>query len=196
VARNRAGGREPIVLSEREVFASPRTDDRSAATLWLSWRPAAGSAREVRVSRTLPREGFAVLELDGAAFRGLTFEREAEREGASRLVVVDADADADVLARRYPDGRTHLITAATLRFVPGRPPDADAVIGISPQRIHVPREWAAELPRPDRETGRASRPFEVELRYGSNYEPWVTRISARSARSTPEALPIQAPSIR
>jgi hypothetical protein len=84
VARNRAGGREAIVLSEREVYASPRTGERSAATLWLSWRPSRSSSFDLRADRSLPREGFVALELDGPAFRAQTFPRESERDTASR----------------------------------------------------------------------------------------------------------------
>lgn len=181
VARNRSGGREAMVLSEREVLAAPRSADDTVSAVWLAWHAHPMPILRAPADRTLPRQGFAALELDGPAFRALPFSREDDRERASRLVVVDADVDADVLAARYPDGRTHLITAATLRLVPGQPYSGALVVGIEPQRIHVPREWAAELPRDERRDERARTPFDLEIRYGLAYEPWVTRIAQRVA---------------
>jgi hypothetical protein len=45
-----------------------------------------------------------------------------------------------------------------------------------PQQIHVPREWAAQLPTYDLREGRGSARLDVDVRYGLNYEPWVTAI--------------------
>jgi hypothetical protein len=219
VSRNRSGGREAIVLSEREVFVSPRTGDDTTARLSLSWHPpsmrrdtwfnaqklrqlgfAAGVAAnaagaESYYRRLLPRDVFVVLELDGPSWRAFLQERARDvalrpgertiadelAEKGSRLVVVDAGRDAAMLESRYPDARRHLITAGTARArvvsVPDEPPYiAGTVDRVMPQQIHVPSEWAAQLP--NREPGQ--RPviprFEVEIRYGRNYEPWVTAI--------------------
>ena len=190
VSRNRSGGREAIVLSEREVFVFPRTDDNTTAKLSLSWQPpsmrrdtwfnAEKLARlgfDTRVAgrgsqspRQLPRDVFVVLELDGPAWRAFLEERlervvpppgvrtlaDELREKGSRLVVVDADPDAAVLEARYPDARRYLITAGTARsqvvFMPDQSPYVVGTIDrIMPQQIHVPREWATQLPRYDLE---------------------------------------------
>jgi hypothetical protein len=50
---------------------------------------------------------------------------------------------------------------------------------IVPQQIHVPREWAAQLPRYDPREDRVSTRFDVDVRYGLNYEPWVTAVRRR-----------------
>ena len=218
VARNRSGGREPMVLSEREVFMSPRTNDNTTATLWLAWQPPSMrrdtwfnadklaqlgfdiriTGTEVRNRRQLPRGVFVVLELDGPAWRAFLEERlasvappRAERtivdelaERGSRLVVVDADRDAAVLESRYPDARRYLITAATARVqvvsTPNEPPYVVGTVDrILPQQVHVPREWAAQLPPSGPRAGRAIARFDVDVRYGLNYEPWVTAIRPR-----------------
>ncbi len=59
VSRNRSGGRDPIVLSEREVFVSPRSDDNTTATLWLAWQPSAG------MNARMAARAAAVLRLCG-----------------------------------------------------------------------------------------------------------------------------------
>jgi hypothetical protein len=218
VSRNRSGGREAIVLSEREVFLSARTDDNTTAKLFLSWQ--APSMRrntwfnagklaqlgfdtrtegsELRNQRQLPREVFVVLELDGPAWRAFLEERLAEvgppraersivdelADKGSRLVVVDAELDAAVLESRYPDARRYLITAGTARAqVVSMPKEPSYVVGtidrIMPRQIHLPREWAAQLPPYDPREGSVSARFDLDVRYGLNYEPWVTAIRRR-----------------
>jgi hypothetical protein len=215
VARNRSGGREAIVLSEREVFVSPRSDDNTTAKLSLSWQPPSMrrdtwfdaeklaqlgfdtriEGSELRNQRQLPRDVFVVLELDGPAWRAFLQDRltavsppRTERtivdelaEKGSRLVVVDADRDADVLESKYPDARRFLITAGTARAqVVSMPNESPYIVGtvdrVMPQQIHVPREWAAQLPTYDLREGRGSARLDVDVRYGLNYEPWVTAI--------------------
>ena len=158
VSRNRSGGRDPIVLSEREVFVSPRSDDNTTATLWLAWQPSAGmnarmAARAAEAAgdpaasgdRSLPRQAFIALELNGPAFRALPVER--ERELTSRLVAIDIDPDASVLAQRYPNARTHLISAGVVRVPAGAPYAEGIILSLEPPRIHVPRDLAVQLPR-------------------------------------------------
>jgi Domain of unknown function (DUF4824) len=217
VARNRSGGREAIVLSEREVFVSPRTDDNTTAKLSLAWQPPSVrpdtwfnaeklvqlgfdtriAGTQLRDRRQLPREVFVVLELDGPAWRAFLEERVAAlaprgeptlgdelAEKGSRLVVVDADRDAALLESRYPDARRYVITAGTARpqvvFLPNESPYVVGTIDrIMPQQIHVPREWAAQLPSYGPREGRVATRFDVDVRYGLNYEPWVTAIRRR-----------------
>jgi len=216
VSRNRSGGREAMVLSEREVFVSPRTGDNTTVYVSLIWhRPSmrrdtwfdaeklrqlgfdvgpGGDApgAESHYRRQMPRDVFVVFELDGPAWRAFleehardpappgtdrTIVEELARRG-TRLVPVDVDRDAAVLESRYPDARRYLITAGTARpqlvAAPNEPPSVVGTVDrLMPQQIHVAREWAAELPPPSEFV---PVPFEVEIRYGLNYEPWVTAI--------------------
>ena len=215
VSRNRSGGREAIVLSEREVFVSPRTDDNTTATLTLSWQPPSTrrdtwfngeklaqlgfdtrmTGSDLRDRRQLPREVFVVLELDGPAWLAFLQERRADvavpraertiadelADKGSRLVVVDAGLDAAVLESRYPDARRYLIAAGTARaqlvsMLNESPYVVGTIDRIMPQRIHVPREWAAQLPSYDFRNGRLDVRFDVDVQYGRNYEPWVTAV--------------------
>jgi hypothetical protein len=212
VSRNRSGGREAIVLSERELFVSPRSDDNTAAKLSLSWQPPSmrrdtwfnaeklaqlgfdtrTAGGELADRRQLPRDVFVVLELDGPAWRAFLEERReavgGERtlvdelaEKGSRLVVVDADRDAAVLESRYPDARRYVITAGAARAqVVSMPNQPSYVVGtidrIMPQQIHVPTTWAAELVPSDARERRAGARFDADIRYGLNYEPWVTAV--------------------
>ena len=192
VAWNRSGGRGPILLTEREVYPAPRSDDNTVATLWLNWQstallrpvPRSPATRNPEpVDREL-RRGFAVMALrepetqrplppvvaPGAAQGGPAIDSRIAVAPPSRLVVIDADSDAATLHRRYPDGRTHIITAATIAVPPGRPLAEGWVTSIEPQRIHVPRELA--LPR-------MGGGFELEVWYGLRYEPWISAIRRR-----------------
>jgi hypothetical protein len=157
VAWNRSAGRGPIVLTEREVHATTPGDDNTTASLWLEWQTPR-QPREQHAERAL-RQGFVALAL----------QEVPPRDRGSRLVLVDADRDAATLHRRYPDGRIHIIAAATLSV----PPDgsyADAmVVSLEPQRIHLSAERAGTL----------RGAFEVELWYGLRYEPWISAIRRR-----------------
>jgi hypothetical protein len=197
VGWNRSAGRGPIVLTEQEIYVGYRSDDNTTARIGLAWqqpsrRPpiAAGGPAEERIEPEL-REGFAALELretapgndllpgiggggpgfGGAAGPGFGGAVSGPR---SRLVVVDVDADAATLERRYPDGRTHIIAAARVNVPPGGSFADGFVVSLEPQQIHVPREWAAQLPAFDPTQGRAAGDYEVELWYGVRYEPWIS----------------------
>ena len=218
VAINRSDGREPITLSEREVYVSPRDDNNSAATVWLTWHgspeavwldrgrlaelgfdtsvdPASADAPN-HYRRLLPRQVFVAMELNGPSFERAmaALDRQGQfaprgdpgqdvRARASRLVVVDADRDAEALAQRYPNARTHLITAATVAVwhsgAPSPPGIGASVSGIAPAQMQVPREWAGTLPFVNGREARTPPPFEIDVRYGTRYEPWVTRTGAR-----------------
>jgi len=159
-ATNRSGAvRAPMLLTSSEVSLYNSPAGR-APWLSLTWThvidvPSPGV-------RALARRGFAVLTLlpDSGV--------------ESRLTVVDTGDDADALARRYPDGRTHLIAAATLR---GR-----RVVDLEPSRIAIPARLAAQLPPPAWRTSREpSTGLLVTVQYGSRHEPWLVDISHRAA---------------
>jgi hypothetical protein len=196
VAWNRSGGRGPIVLTEREVSVTAPTADNTTATLWLAWASERHGATVT--SRTQLRQGYAALTLkddvapglgnvafgaggvasgpdgvasgrDGVASGGGGVASGFSRK-ASRLVAVDLDRDAAALARRYPDGRTHIITAATIAVPVDGSFEQGSVVTIEPQRVHVPRQWAGQL---------ATGTFDVELWYGLRAEPWISAIRRR-----------------
>ena len=153
VAWNRSSGRGPIVLTQREATLYNGSGDRSMSALWLSWQQRSTPAWDSGAGR---QRGFAALEL----------RDDPRRAGASRLMVVDVAADAATLMRRYPDGRTHIITAAQIMVPAGQSIDAGWVVSVEPGSIHVPRD----LGLPPR------GPFEIELWYGANHEPWIGAI--------------------
>lgn len=186
VSRNRSGGRDPIVLGEREVYLSPRDGDNTTATAWIAWQPSAAMAARMmpkppddnrQTLRALPRQAYVALELNGPAFRALPIER--EREQTTRLVAIDIDRDAAVLEARYPEARTYLISPATVGVPPGASYADGTVLNLDPPQLHVPRELAEQLPRYDARQERQTPRFEIELRYGRNHEPWVTAVRAR-----------------
>jgi hypothetical protein len=165
-AMNRSGGRLPMTLSEREVTIGPRGSDTAGRNLWLSW-----TDRRRPVPRPTPRQGlrrrtFVVLALDSSITDG------------SRLVPVEEHRDPDLLARKYPDGRTHIIAAATLM-------DNGALLQLNPPHMVIPRELTSRLPPVDAPTARIEgttpvvwRPrFTVQVRWGRRWEPWVSDIS-------------------
>jgi hypothetical protein len=158
---NRSGGREPFTLSEREVSANRLDGGRTGVTLWLSWSPLTRRVTP-EYRRGFRRPTYAAFTIDPSIEEG------------SRLVPVDNDPDPEVLARRYPDGRTHLISAVEMG------PDG-TMFGFDPGRLTVPREFAAavpvnEYPKPDAAYTAAPR-FTVQVRYGRRWEPWVVGVS-------------------
>jgi hypothetical protein len=223
VQYNRSGGRDPIVLTERELPLQRRSADDTAATLSLMWQqPHRGEehwlTREklralgfrVDVDPNSPgasdyyrgplrRQAYVVSELNGPAWdswiqhqeRPADLERREGvapmrdvprlRETASRLVAVDADRDANVLHAKYPNARTHLVTAAVIRMFLDKRSTGFALTGfideIIPRELHVPADIARALPpfgsdRPGRSPG-----YIVTLRYGRRHEPWIVDIS-------------------
>jgi hypothetical protein len=183
VSRNRSGARDPIVLSDREVYMSPRSGDDTSASVWIAWQPSAAMAARMaprppdtsgQEYRSLPRAAYVALEFNGPAFRALPIERERDR--TTRLVAIDIDRDADVLESRYPNASTHLISAASVRVPPGASYADAIVLNLDPPRIHVPRQFAMQLPPYDPRQGRPPQRFEIEVRYGRSYEPWVTAV--------------------
>ena len=158
--------------------------------------PAAADA-ERHYARLLPREAFVAFEFDGPAWQQLASrvrdasgpapprpEREFD-EYASRLVPVDAALDAETLAARYPDGRTHLITEAVVgarwvRAGSGTPYVYGQLMSIDPSQVNVPRDLAQRLPLRDRFDG-TQVPYTVSIRYGSRWEPVVVDVTRAGA---------------
>ena len=185
VQRNRTGARQPIALSEREVALSTGSDENSGMTAWLTWAdpdPAEGwvsrdTLRSLGFDLSPLAPGFPgrVPQLQRRAYVALELRNDSPTR--SRLVPVAAAIDREMLTARYPDGRTHLVTAGVIgmRQVarPGGTESLEAYLAnIDPRGIHVPTEFAARLRGPGR-----SQVFTLSLRYGSRLDPWVVDVT-------------------
>jgi hypothetical protein len=209
VAWNRSGGTGDTVLSRRELSPSVTSEDNTSRSLRINYQPSwrggedwlkpakladlgfdtaldpASPDAERHYQRSLPREVFVALELDGPAWQALL--REEERQSAdapprpdgyrlathgSRLVPVDAALDAAALEAAYPNRRTHLITRGVVRlllYTPRgeRPRLSGVTERIAPSELHVPAHLSSRL-------GQES--YRVTVRYGRRYQPWVVTI--------------------
>jgi len=186
VLRNRGSARETIELTEREVALSTGSDDNSGMTAWVVWAAESEAGERWARPDTLRALGFdltpGVSDSTPARRNVRQLQRRAYialelREGQptrSRLVPVDASPDRDVLRAKYPDGRTHLITAGFigLRPVPGPGGTSSLegyLVSIDPRGIHVPAQFAPTL----RQGSARDRRFTLSVRYGSRLEPWI-----------------------
>jgi len=221
-AWNRSLVRREIVLSERE--APVAYAGREETALWLRWQYAmpldsgwggwlgaarlaelgADTSREaVRHERMDARPAFAVLELDGPAWRAYVEQQVLQREHelasdglllgrdsllalfrggleqGSRLIMIDAGVDPDALARRYPDGSRHLILPAvvrTYREYHFRSPSepVDTALGA---RVDLENQRVLVSGR----LASAFRPppasgYRVTVATGRSYAPWIVRV--------------------
>jgi hypothetical protein len=134
VAANRSGGRDPIVLTERELVSATVSDDNSASRAFLTWETPADDARwltreklaslgfDVSVdasdsnardhySRALPRQVWVAFEFDGPAWQ------EVVRSAAANLA-------PDLISDHGRQG------ANMLRSAGSRPVPVDAAAGV------------------------------------------------------------------
>ncbi len=149
--------------------------------------------------RQLPRDVFVVFEYEGPAWQAYldertrtdTSERRAEnleflQMGDSRLVPIDAGRDAAALRQRYAAPGRYLIARARVRIQhhsePRTAPRLDASIdGVLPREVYIPRPHSDTLKRlmtPARGRGLQPREayFDIDIRYGRHFEPWVTDV--------------------
>ena len=194
VQRNRSGGRAPMELTQREVSLGGGSDQNSGMTAWLTWSrddargdrwltpqqlealgfdlPRPISWPTLREHAQLPRRAYIVLEL-----------RESQPTQSrlvptrSRLAPIDAGLDPDVLAARYPNGGTHLITAGVVALRAGggsqvTPWVDGTLVSLDPRGIHVPAALAERLRRGRRPGVR----FTLSARYGTRLEPWIVEV--------------------
>jgi hypothetical protein len=188
VQRNRLGAREPIALTQREVALSSVSDKNSGMSARVNWSVDQESGRRWLSLERIRSLGFDVSErpVNAASRRDgarqlprrayVVFELQEQPPPRSRLVPIDASANRDELLAQYPNGRTHLITAAVVGVTPDNAPGAsqgvDAYLAsVDPVAIHVPAEFAASLRN---RTRRAA--FTVLVRYGSRLEPWIAGV--------------------
>jgi hypothetical protein len=158
-----------------------------------------------RYQRQLPRDAFVVLELDGPAYRE-SLRRAAELAASaasgsesanaradcdrmqrfgSRLFVVDAGLDRDVLRARYPDRAKVAIVRARIRPIAGQA-DADpggSIDALSVGEINVPLQLRPVFDgMPARRYGALREPgenFDATVAFGQRSEPWLAAAARR-----------------
>jgi hypothetical protein len=187
VLRNRSGAGEGMELTEREVTLSGDTGENSGMTARVKWA-ADGESRQRWLSRQqLESLGFDFDESpDTSAARGplrqlqrrafIAFELR-DRLPGSQLVPIDASVDQDEMLAKYPNRRTHLVTAGLVGLrrdlLPGQPGLVDGyVVSIDPRELHVPTEFAGRL----RRSGARAPTFTMTVRVGSRLEPWIVDV--------------------
>lgn len=186
--RNRRGARAAIELTERELLLTVGSEQNSGAAAWINWMTEQPPGQRWLSDQQLIALGFDVSVAVRGPGADRFYARQLQRRGyvvlllsdrpsRSRLVPVDAAPDKERLLADYPDGRTHLVTAATIGIrrtqFPGREPYLDGyLVNIDPRRIHIPTEFRDRLG----DAGRRGRMFRLGLRYGSQLEPWVVDV--------------------
>lgn len=168
----------------------PADDDRARA--FYGWQP--------------PRTVFLALELDGPAAAKADAEDPEERAARSRLHVVDADLDAGALRARHPDRDRVLVVRGVVeaqctgRWDPRtRKLSAPFLRGLVKrllvEELHLPRGKRAYLdalasgearpagagatraaPHAAARAAEAAPRYEVVLRTGRRFEPWVVEV--------------------
>lgn len=157
----------------------------------------------------LPREVFVAFEYDGetwsrwlksqeglsaskpqssatAVVSGRPTDLERERQGASRLFVVDAARSAGELRNKYPDQRKYLVARAIVaaHLDVEYDPITKAVRSskwrgyaseIIPSEIHVPLPFAKLLSGLGSRAGAEPR-YTITLQFGRKLEPWVAGV--------------------
>jgi hypothetical protein len=197
---------DPNILWNPELEDRPNWLDRQKLqALGFDCGVDPGSSDAARFyQRQRPRQAFAALEYDGAAWREYLREHEevlAKRRvrpepddsagfsaGMSHLMAIDADLNPVNLRARHPDRRTVLIVPALvavmldrlpyygMKSASERPPRITGRIQELPSSIHVPRPFSDQFRRPDQSLRKVFNNYTVSLRYGSSFEPWVTGV--------------------
>ena len=144
--------------------------------------PAHNRARDF-YERQVPRSAFIALEYNGPAWRLWDESRSVTASPVylfSRLVAIDAEADAAALRARYPDRHSILILPAVVRisFFDAGPRKGEyfRILGFIdnvPGSIHIPQPFSSKL-RNFPVTN--PTPYRVNLTFGSALEPWVTQV--------------------
>ena len=202
-----SGGRDETALWVRVPFVVP-TDSAWGGWLGTARLAALGAdttAEATRRRRMDTRHAFAVLELDGPAWREEVARRAAEHartlaadssltrrdsllslfraslERESRLVLVDAGPDAAALARQYPDAARYLILPAVVRtfveyrFHDGSRAPVDTVLGSGVELEQHSLLASGDAARAVRAPGRSGG-YRVTLATGRSYTPWVMKV--------------------
>lgn len=152
-----------------------------------------------RYYATPSRAAYVALEYDGPAWQKHLSSYEASlkttnpqpgldqlvqlRDSGSRLIPIDAATDPAELRARHPNASRVLIAPATVHITyTGRPPEQRVTGYLLPvlTQIHVPlplsRQFDGITPLSVYRPGFHPR-YEVRLRFGSHYEPWVVAVT-------------------
>jgi len=144
-------------------------------------------------SRQRTRRAFVALEYNGPAWRQwlespeiqatMSKSMEIQREGAPRLIAIDADIDAVRLRARHPNPGSVIVVPAAVGIevesfnqmpAGARPaPRLEGSIEEIPASIHLPLAFSQgfrNLPRD------GSAKYRVHLRYGASLEPWIVGV--------------------
>lgn len=154
-----------------------------------------GPALDAYRRRLAERFGLAGLDAGDAvtlpASTGSAALAERELRFGSRLLVVDVGLDPGALRARYPDRSSHLIAPAEVRaFLERDPPGASCdgggcrargSVSLLIDEVNVPRRLQGRLPdvvspAPSRWPVDHPPRYEVVLRAGTRYEPWIEEI--------------------
>ncbi|WP_277373573.1 DUF4824 family protein [Pseudomonas sp. AA-38] len=100
-----------------------------------------------------------------------------EQQQASRLVLVDAGPDAEVLRKRWPDRQRQVVLAGHMEpYRQAGEAGYGAIIDLANDRLSLPyayRELARGWPRSYERSGFKAQ---VEVAFGRRHEPWVLGI--------------------
>ncbi|MGB5306664.1 MAG: DUF4824 family protein [Gammaproteobacteria bacterium] len=190
------------------------------------------AAAGARDKQALPRRAWVVLEFDGPAWQAVLAESERQlaglgakiasgestvqqqeyrqqsleqlRQGASRLIAVDAGTDAVALRDRYSNTTRYLITGAEIHMwiervqAPQENSDHQRVTGslrLLAEQIHVSLHQRAALQsalggdvqaRGPRAADNSRLPrYAVVLNVGARFEPWIAAIRSLDAAAPP-----------
>lgn len=149
----------------------------------------AGQEEQLKILESRTAEGSEKKKSLEAERKRLRWEMESE----SRLFAIDAGNDAATLRTRYPDRTRYIITPAKvrLRLIPAnssqkrqQPVLSGYVDEILTDTIHVPRGRLGVLAslktnEPNFYDGRKDTftpRYQVTLKYGRRYEPWVAKV--------------------
>jgi hypothetical protein len=109
-------------------------------------------------------------------------ELEREKKSASRLFAVDAGLDPQVLRQHYTDRSRIVICKGVVAFYYSPSLEGSSgleayIESINASSLHVPKPWSKTLADLSyrRSTGDKPR-YQVQLVYGSRYEPWVESV--------------------
>lgn len=165
-----------------------------------------------QVPRFPQKKVFLVLELAGPAYSHALAQARAEvetrriapakeglqdaeehlhqmQEKNSRLFVVDAGLDAEVLRRHYPGRQQYAIVPGRVHIWWNAPqqqkePEFYSRFVLERERIFVPLDFAPQLALlkedvASEEQGRAKRGAVVQLAFGTHLQPWIVGIQGK-----------------
>jgi hypothetical protein len=189
---------------EHSDFAAQRLS--STPPLWMTLEKRAelgvNSADDLRWRSTVP--AFLVLEFNGPAYaRELERACRSDDRGVcdrvrnleSRLYVVDAGSDADVLRSKYTDRSTYAVVRGTVKFA-GIPTDATlsaCINGMDVETVQAMEPLRSARSQPAGEMSwhalGGEQPFVAAIAFGHRFEPWNLSVSVDARPKQPPLEP-------